>query len=641
MKKKLKKFFVVLLVLLLIGGAAAGGAYAYQSYQKENTQTQVFYVSNLSYGYSSDAMTSAGYVTNDYEQSVYLEDKSVVEVKVEEGTKVKIGDPLLVLDTTEEQLQIDMKNLELQKVENDIKIAEKDITELKKRIPGSSTTTNNQSQGNGTSGSGTNGTSGSGTNGTSGSGTSGTSGSGTNGSSGSGTNGTNGSGTSGTSGSGTNGSSGSGSSTKGSSLSSNSAKGISAISSTDDFHLANAKGASTTTTSAGSSVIIMEVEQRDGDAYNYIDKNAEPYEGKGTPEKPYRFLCTQECYVLGSYLNQLVKNEQVAAFEIWSGNSVDEGTLLSCWTVNGTERSTVAEDSKWKVATQQQITTEVAAEDEDDDSDTDDDDDSDNSGSSGSSGAGSSQDDNDDDGKTVDELKKDLAEKESDLKELQIDKKSAELELEKLQKAKDQATILATINGVVTTIGDLENPPTDGSAFMEISGAEGLYIKGAVSELLLDQIEVGQEISANSWSDGQTYPAKITEISEYPSDNSGGYYGEGNPNVSYYSFTAYMEESTGLSNGDYVDLSIMPVDSEESANSLYIEKAYVRTENGKSYVLKAGEDDRLVKQYVQTGKTIYGSAVEIKAGLKDDDRIAFPYGKTAKEGVKAVDSDEN
>ena len=500
MKKKLKKFFVVLLVLLLIGGAAAGGAYAYQSYQKENTQTQVFYVSNLSYGYSSDAMTSAGYVTNDYEQSVYLEDKSVVEVKVEEGTKVKIGDPLLVLDTTEEQLQIDMKNLELQKVENDIKIAEKDITELKKRIPGSSTTTNNQSQGNGTSGSGTNGTSGSGT--------------------------------SGTSGSGTNGSSGSGSSTKGSSLSSNSAKGISAISSTDDFHLANAKGASTTTTSAGSSVIIMEVEQRDGDAYNYIDKNAEPYEGKGTPEKPYRFLCTQECYVLGSYLNQLVKNEQVAAFEIWSGNSVDEGTLLSCWTVNGTERSTVAEDSKWKVATQQQITTEVAAEDEDDDSDTDDDDDSDNSGSSGSSssnssGAGSSQDDDDDDGKTVDELKKDLAEKESDLKELQIDKKSAELELEKLQKAKDQATILATINGVVTTIGDLENPPTDGSAFMEISGAEGLYIKGAVSELLLDQIEVGQEISANSWSDGQTYPAKITEISEYPSDNSGGYYGEG------------------------------------------------------------------------------------------------------------------
>ena len=614
MKKKLKKFFVVLLVLLLIGGAAAGGAYAYQSYQKENTQTQVFYVSNLSYGYSSDAMTSAGYVTNDYEQSVYLEDKSVVEVKVEEGTKVKIGDPLLVLDTTEEQLQIDMKNLELQKVENDIKIAEKDITELKKRIPGSSTTTNNQSQGNGTSGSGTSGTSGSGT--------------------------------SGTSGSGTNGSSGSGSSTKGSSLSSNSAKGISAISSTDDFHLANAKGASTTTTSAGSSVIIMEVEQRDGDAYNYIDKNAEPYEGKGTPEKPYRFLCTQECYVLGSYLNQLVKNEQVAAFEIWSGNSVDEGTLLSCWTVNGTERSTVAEDSKWKVATQQQITTEVAAEDEDDDSDTDDDDDSDNSGSSGSSssnssGAGSSQDDDDDDGKTVDELKKDLAEKESDLKELQIDKKSAELELEKLQKAKDQATILATINGVVTTIGDLENPPTDGSAFMEISGAEGLYIKGAVSELLLDQIEVGQEISANSWSDGQTYPAKITEISEYPSDNSGGYYGEGNPNVSYYSFTAYMEESTGLSNGDYVDLSIMPVDSKESANSLYIEKAYVRTENGKSYVLKAGEDDRLVKQYVQTGKTIYGSAVEIKAGLKDDDRIAFPYGKTAKEGVKAVDSDEN
>ena len=628
MKKKLKKFFVVLLVLLLIGGAAAGGAYAYQSYQKENTQTQVFYVSNLSYGYSSDAMTSAGYVTNDYEQSVYLEDKSVVEVKVEEGTKVKIGDPLLVLDTTEEQLQIDMKNLELQKVENDIKIAEKDITELKKRIPGSSTTTNNQSQGNGTSGSGT----------------SGTSGSGTNGSSGSGTNGTNGSGTSGTSGSGTNGSSGSGSSTKGSSLSSNSAKGISAISSTDDFHLANAKGASTTTTSAGSSVIIMEVEQRDGDAYNYIDKNAEPYEGKGTPEKPYRFLCTQECYVLGSYLNQLVKNEQVAAFEIWSGNSVDEGTLLSCWTVNGTERSTVAEDSKWKVATQQQITTEVAAEDEDDDSDTDDDDDSDNSGSSGSSssnssGAGSSQDDDDDDGKTVDELKKDLAEKESDLKELQIDKKSAELELEKLQKAKDQATILATINGVVTTIGDLENPPTDGSAFMEISGAEGLYIKGAVSELLLDQIEVGQEISANSWSDGQTYPAKITEISEYPSDNSGGYYGEGNPNVSYYSYTATIpDKSVKVSDADWLTITLK---SDAQSKGIVLDRAFVRSENGSSYVYK-DDNGVLKKQKLSVGGNVNGGySVLVTGGITRDDKIAFPYGDTVKEGAKTQEVSVN
>ncbi len=58
------------------------------------------------------------------------------------------------------------------------------------------------------------------------------------------------------------------------------------------------------------------------------------------------------------------------------------------------------------------------------------------------------------------------------------------------------------------------------------------------------------------------------------------------------------------------------------------------------YVLKVGKDNRLVKQYVLTGKTVYGSSIEIKAGLSESDRIAFPYGKTAKEGVKAVETDE-
>ena len=46
-----------------------------------------------------------------------------------------------------------------------------------------------------------------------------------------------------------------------------------------------------------------------------------------------------------------------------------------------------------------------------------------------------------------------------------------------------------------------------------------------------------------------------------------------------------------------------------------------------------------MKQYVKTGRIIYGDTIEIKAGLSEDDRIAFPYGKTAKEGVRAVDSD--
>ena len=54
-----------------------------------------------------------------------------------------------------------------------------------------------------------------------------------------------------------------------------------------------------------------------------------------------------------------------------------------------------------------------------------------------------------------------------------------------------------------------------------------------------------------------------------------------------------------------------------------------------------GKPDRLVKQYVKTGKIIYGDTIEIKSGLTEDDRIAFPYGKTAKEGIRAVNADDS
>ena len=54
----------------------------------------------------------------------------------------------------------------------------------------------------------------------------------------------------------------------------------------------------------------------------------------------------------------------------------------------------------------------------------------------------------------------------------------------------------------------------------------------------------------------------------------------------------------------------------------------------------ADENNRLKKQYVVIGRTVYGSAVEIKSGLTEDDRIAFPYGKNAVEGAAVTDSQD-
>lgn len=536
--KRGKKVIILLIVILLIAGAASGGVYAYQKYQEENLQVEVISVANINSGWFGNPMSSSGSVLDNYSQSIYIEDKTVSEVKVEEGAEVKIGDPLLVYDTAETQLEIEMKKLELQGVKNDITLANREIDKLKKIKPASSTT-NNTSTNTSTTKSKT-----------------------------------------------------------------SSSKKTAAKKKTD--------------------VIMIQVEQMEGDAYNYIDTAAKPYEGTGTADNPYRFLCTQDCYVLGSYLNQLVKNEQVAAFEIWTGNSVTEGTLVSCWTVNGLERSSVDADSRWRVSTHEKIDetadTEEEPESEEKESETP-----------------AQEPESTEEVYTAEELRKEISDKQEELRKLEIQKQGLQLDLKGLRKSKKSATVAASINGIVKTVGDPEDPPTDGSAFIEISGSEGMYIKGSISELLLDQIEVGQEITASSWDTGQEYTAEITEISEYPLDTR--IYGEGNPNVSYYSFMAYIQEPGELSNGDYLDISIMQSSSEMDMNSLYIEKAYVRNEDGKSYVLKAGEDNRLVKQYVETGKTIYGSSIEIKSGLSESDRIAFPYGKTAKEGIKVKDAE--
>lgn len=67
---------------------------------------------------------------------------------------------------------------------------------------------------------------------------------------------------------------------------------------------------------------------------------------------------------------------------------------------------------------------------------------------------------------------------------------------------------------------------------------------------------------------------------------------------------------------------------------IFLSKEYVRSKDGEDYVLKAGKNGKLVKQVVHTGRTFYGSLIEIKDGITTEDYVAFPYGKKVKEGAK-------
>ena len=126
------------------------------------------------------------------------------------------------------------------------------------------------------------------------------------------------------------------------------------------------------------------------------------------------------------------------------------------------------------------------------------------------------------------------------------------------------------------------------------------------------------------------FEAQVKEVSPYPaSDNYYGY--SNNSQVSYYPFTAYISNSQGLENQEWVNMEL-PAE-EISGDGIYLSREYIREKDGEDFVYKEDENHRLVKQPVKTGKLFYGM-IEIKEGITEEDYISFPYGKKVKEGAK-------
>mgnify|MGYP000305555243 FL=1 len=142
-------------------------------------------------------------------------------------------------------------------------------------------------------------------------------------------------------------------------------------------------------------------------------------------------------------------------------------------------------------------------------------------------------------------------------------------------------------------------------------------------------MQIDQEVTVNDWNTGMTYTGKIVSMGDFPT-NSDGWNGSGNPNVSYYPFTVFVDETADLQAGMYVNIQYS---SAESENGIYLENPFIRTENGQSYVYVQGAGGKLEKRFVTTGKALWGSYTEIRSGLTVDDLIAFPYGKNLKEGA--------
>ena len=362
-------------------------------------------------------------------------------------------------------------------------------------------------------------------------------------------------------------------------------------------------------------------------------ENAIPYKGTGTKEDPYYYLCKKDVKIQGAFLNQIAgygtsntkeKEPVYCILEVRDKDDKD-GFLIAALCLDGSKITQLAAPEKWYLT---HLGTYTEEEPQIPDEENPDGDDGEEFPDDWDFMEEIPQDDIID-GYTQDELNKAITEKKKEIKTAELDIRGSSLKIQNVEKKLENQTVESILNGVVKKVGDPGKGEVDGEAFLVVESSEGSYVKGLADEYQLQQLQPGSVLTGFSYESGLPIEAEVKEISNFPSSNN--MYGYGRE-VSYYPFTAYIKNSDGLKNMEGVSLDL-PSETENPAG-LYISKEYVRNKDGKDFVYVEGKDHRLERRNVQVGKNFYGSMLEIKNGLTEEDHIAFPYGKKVKEGVK-------
>ena len=343
---------------------------------------------------------------------------------------------------------------------------------------------------------------------------------------------------------------------------------------------------------------------------------------KGTKANPYHFAIKGDGFLTGKFVKELIQKAETdgktfyVSLDVYKDDDKTKG-LLDSWLVSvdrlkgilGTETNDLA---KVDLKTRTVLKVEVPHEDPVPEIEPD--------------------------GMTASELVRAIHAKESEVREYDIDIRRKQLELSELQTQLADGVVYAKRSGVIKGLKDMNHVPTDGTPFLTVAGGTGTEVKGTISELLLSTIQKGMKVSVTSYETGSIYEAVVTQIDNFPTNSGEGFYG-GNPNVSMYGFTAYIEKGDDLKQGTYLALSIQQENMDTS--SIYLSNAFIRDEHGQKYVMK-DVDGKLVKTYIKTGKVYFNMSTEVLSGLSDTDYIAFPYGDGAIEGTRTkIDMDDN
>lgn len=230
------------------------------------------------------------------------------------------------------------------------------------------------------------------------------------------------------------------------------------------------------------------------------------------------------------------------------------------------------------------------------------------------------------------ELQSMISEKESEIKQKEFAKRQAEIDLKTEKKRLEKGEELATVDGTVTFVAKSAQEASQKGAYVIVENDTVMSVIGSVSENNLSSVSVGMSAKAVNDITGTKCNGVVTEISDVASVNTNEVMYDNT--VSYYDVTIELEDALEVDESKAITILF---NSDTQEEFVMIEKAFVRKENGKSYVMVANENNVIEKRYVELGKSYYDFSVEIKSGLSSSDLVAFPYGDI-EEGMPAVET---
>ena len=368
--------------------------------------------------------------------------------------------------------------------------------------------------------------------------------------------------------------------------------------------------------------------------YQKLDYTSQPFTGTGTEDDPYVFLVSSakgKVTVMGSFFNRMAGYSEDGTKVVQKGGSwfqlefhendtiADfEDRKLSCTGYYLIDGSLLENPVYMYAETEFTLDDAMKYDDTGDDDEIPDD-------------SGDGDDSTDSTTMTREDAIKIQKNKVSSLK---LDIEESNLNITKLENKVKNKLVTSKLDGTVAYIGDEATGSYNGDAFLKVKSKDGFYVTGTVSELMRDQMKEGTLLQCTSYDSG-SFEAKVLNVSDYPVDSSNNFYygGDSNPNVSYYTFNAEItDQSLQFTDQDYVTISLKS--NKLSKGSLVVMKAFIRTENGTSYVYKDVKGT-LKKQQVTVDSIVNsGYYAIVTSCLKSDDLLAFPYGNTVQEGAK-------